>query len=203
MSVKKTLKQIPDVTYFTEFCLCFCLQVDRSLPGGDDSWTVTRFYGITAQEPVHGQLTTLDWPQVSGHQLRKDSSWSVILNVNPLRSSTICARCNQTLFILMFVVLFVFLNTVYCANRWDSTAVWALLAYSYSCRSKVKSRSVCGSGREEASGIYFQLSEIWELNLTTRMKEFGTSFNHFSTLIFLVLLLIRLCYVKVFECYDP
>lgn len=76
--------------------------MDRSLPRGDDSRTVTWFLQqwrhITAPEPVDGRLTTPDWSQVEGHQLRKDSGRTVVFEHKPTAERHRLDVENQTAF---------------------------------------------------------------------------------------------------------
>lgn len=78
-------------------------------------------------------------------------------------------------------------------------------AYSHSCGSKVKSRSVCVEVTQEASGIF---SALGSLGATFNHKDEGIQhvsppFQHIDVFRPIVIFLqIRSCFVKVSECYD-
>ncbi len=138
--------------------------MDWSLPGGHDSWTVTWFVQqwsqISAPEPVDRQLTTPDWSQVGGHQLRKDSGWTVDLNRNLLQRAAYCVWSR-----LLFpreLDSSAPLNSNY--SYWCSAVPAEVTVHCFSqlwVQGQVQ-KQVCGSQTEQSPGIIKALGNPWK-----------------------------------------
>lgn len=144
------------------FCFVF-LSSDGSKPSkrqwfSNSNLVLQQWSQITAPEPVDRQLTTPDWSQVRGHQLRKDSGQTVYLKQKPTAERHILDVENQTAFPSKNWILFLW--TYFSAT--DAQQCWlrSQLIVCRSCGSKVKSRSMCVEVSQNSCQKYLKPSEI-------------------------------------------